>query len=57
MKDDEGTFLGPLQVYMKEKDILGLAMTRAFGDYYTSTAGTIPSPEINEYYFNRDDCF
>jgi serine/threonine protein phosphatase PrpC len=57
MKDDDGTFIGPLRVYMKEKDIPGLAMTRSFGDYYASTAGTIPNPEISEYYFNQGDRF
>ena len=57
MKDDDGTFIGPLRVYMKDKDMPGLAMTRSFGDYYASTAGTISEPEISEYYFNSGDRF
>ena len=57
MKDDDGTFIGPLRVYMKDKDMPGLAMTRSFGDYYASTAGTISEPEISEYYFNEGDRF
>jgi len=33
MIDDEGNFVGPLSVYLKDKDLSGLAMTRSFGDY------------------------
>ena len=57
MKDEEGNFIGPLRVYMKEKDIPGLAMTRSFGDYYASTAGTISIPEVSEYIFVPEDKF
>ena len=57
MKDEDGNFVGPLRVYMKEKDIPGLAMTRSFGDYYASTAGTICIPEVTEYKFMPEDKF
>jgi serine/threonine protein phosphatase PrpC len=57
MKDEDGNYIGPLRVYMKEKDIPGLAMTRSFGDYYASTAGTIPIPEVKEYKFEDVDKF
>ena len=57
MKDEDGNFIGPLRVYMKEKDIPGLAMTRSFGDYYASTAGTISIPEVSEYKFIPEDKF
>ena len=57
MKDEDGNFIGPLRVYMKEKDLPGLAMTRSFGDYYASTAGTISIPEISEYKFVPEDKF
>ena len=57
MKDEDGNFIGPLRVYMKDKDIPGLAMTRSFGDYYASTAGTISIPEISEYFFSPEDKF
>ena len=57
MKDDDGTFVGPLRVYMKDKDMPGLAMTRSFGDYFASTAGTISIPEIGEHLFNEEDKF
>ena len=57
MKDDDGSFVGPLRVYMKDKDMPGLAMTRSFGDYFASTAGTISIPEIGEHFFDEDDKF
>ena len=57
MKDDDGEFIGPLRVYMKEKDMPGLAMTRSFGDYYGSTAGVISEPEVTEYYLKEEDKF
>ena len=57
MKDDDGEFIGPLRVYMKEKDMPGLAMTRSFGDYFGSTAGVISEPEVTEYYLKEEDKF
>ena len=57
MRDDDGSFIGPLRVYMQEKDMPGLAMTRSFGDYFASTAGTISDPEVTEHIFQKDDCF
>lgn len=57
MRDDDGTFIGPLRVYMKEEEMPGLAMTRSFGDYFASTAGTISEPEVTEHKFNEEDKF
>ena len=57
MMDEEGNFVGPLRVYMKDKDMPGLAMTRSFGDYFAYTAGTIPDPEISEHIFSEEDKF
>ncbi|MCQ2820210.1 MAG: protein phosphatase 2C domain-containing protein [archaeon] len=57
MKDDDGSFIGPLRVYMKDKEMPGLAMTRSFGDYYASTAGTISCPEVTEHKFKEEDKF
>ena len=57
MKDEDGSYVGPLRVYMKDRDMPGLAMTRSFGDYFASTAGTICTPEITEHYFSQDDKF
>ena len=57
MKDEDGEFIGPLRVYMKDKDMPGLAMTRSFGDYFGSTAGVISEPEVTEYFFKPEDKF
>lgn len=57
MRDDDGSFIGPLRVYMRDKEMPGLAMTRSFGDYFASTAGTISEPEITEHVFAKEDKF
>ena len=57
MKDEDGEFIGPMRVYMKDKDMPGLAMTRSFGDYFGSTAGVISEPEVSEYFFKPEDKF
>ena len=57
MKDEDGEFIGPMRVYMRDKDMPGLAMTRSFGDYFGSTAGVISEPEVTEYFFKPEDKF
>ena len=57
MKDEDGEYIGPMRVYMKDKDMPGLAMTRSFGDYFGSTAGVISEPEVSEYVFKPEDKF
>ena len=57
MRDDDGDFIGPLRVYMKDKEMPGLAMTRSFGDYFGSTAGTISEPEVTEHILSEEDKF
>ena len=57
MIDEDGCFVGPLRVYMKDKDLPGLAMTRSFGDYFASIAGTIVVPEIKEHILIPEDKF
>ena len=57
MKDEDGEFIGPLRVYMREKDMPGLAMTRSFGDYFGSIAGIIAEPEVTEYFLKEEDKF
>ena len=57
MRDDDGSFIGPMRVYMKDKEMPGLAMTRSFGDYYGTTAGTISEPEVTEHVFSQEDKF
>lgn len=54
---DEGEFIGPPRVWIKEDDVPGLAMTRSFGDRVASTVGVISEPEITYYDFNSDDNF
>ena len=43
---DEGEFIGPQRVWVKEDDVPGLAMTRSFGDRVAATVGVISEPEI-----------
>ena len=57
MIDEDGCFVGPMRVYMKDKDMPGLAMTRSFGDYLASIAGTISIPEIKEHILTEEDKF
>ena len=57
MIDEDGCFVGPLRIYMKDKDLPGLAMTRSFGDYFASIAGTIAVPEIKEHILVPEDKF
>ena len=57
MIDEDGNFVGPMTVYMKDKDMPGLAMTRSFGDNFASIAGTICEPEIKEHILVPEDKF
>ena len=57
MRDEDGEFVGPMRVYMRNKEMPGLAMTRSFGDYYGSLAGTISEPEVTEHIFAEEDKF
>ena len=57
MKDENGNSIGPLRVYMKDRDMPGLAMTRSFGDSYAAKAGTISVPEVTEHIFKEEDKF
>ena len=43
-KDDDGEFIGPPRVWLKEDEIPGLAMTRSFGDRVAATVGVISEP-------------
>jgi len=40
-RDEDGEPSGPFRIWIQEKDIPGLAMTRSFGDYVASTVGLI----------------
>ena len=43
-RDPENNPIGPLRVWLKNEDIPGLAMTRAFGDQVASTVGVTAEP-------------
>ena len=57
LKDENGTFIGPNRVWLKDKNIPGLAMSRSFGDKIGASVGIISEPEIIEYNINQDDLF
>ncbi len=44
--DEDGEQMGPYRIWIQEKNIPGLAMTRSFGDYVASTVGVISEPEV-----------
>lgn len=44
--DEDGEQMGPFRIWIQEKNIPGLAMTRSFGDYVASTVGVISEPEV-----------
>ena len=56
-KDENGNYVGPERVWLKDEDVPGLAMSRSFGDEIAHTVGVITEPEINEYYFVEEDKF
>jgi len=56
-RDEEGEFIGPARVWLKEDDIPGLAMSRSYGDQVAASVGVIAEPEIKEWKFSKDDMF
>jgi len=56
-KDENGNYIGPERVWLKDEDVPGLAMSRSFGDEIAHTVGVITDPEINEYFFLEEDKF
>lgn len=56
-KEEDGTFVGPLRVWLKTESIPGLAMTRSFGDQIASSVGVICEPEIKDFLFKEEDKF
>ena len=56
-KDEDGEFVGPERVWLKEENAPGLAMSRSFGDEVAHTVGVISQPEIFEYNFINEDKF
>lgn len=56
-KEEDGTLVGPLRVWLKTESIPGLAMTRSFGDQVASSVGVICEPEIKDFLFKEEDKF
>ena len=52
---EDGEFVGPQRVWIKEEEVPGLAMTRSFGDRVAASVGVISEPEIKEFDFTEDD--
>jgi len=56
-KDEDGEFVGPERVWLKDEEVPGLAMSRSFGDEIAHTVGVIAEPEIFDYNFVHEDKF
>ena len=54
---EDGEFVGPERVWIKEEEVPGLAMTRSFGDRVAATVGVISEPEIKEFELDINDKF
>ena len=54
---EDGEFVGPERIWIKEEEVPGLAMTRSFGDRVAATVGVISEPEIKEMELNINDKF
>ena len=52
---EDGEFVGPQRVWVKDEELPGLAMTRSFGDRVAATVGVMSEPEIKEFDFNEND--
>ncbi len=56
-KDEEGNFVGPDRVWILNKDLPGLAMSRSFGDQMASKAGVVSVPEVKIFPYKKEDKF
>ena len=54
---EDGEFVGPERIWIKEEEVPGLAMTRSFGDRVAATVGVISEPEIKEFDLDINDKF
>eukprot|EP00873_Tetraselmis_striata_P022964 jgi/Tetstr1/443228/TSEL_031266.t1 len=50
-----GRPVGPLRVWLQDRDIPGLCMTRSFGDNVAASVGVISKPEITEVVLKAED--
>ena len=46
LRGSAGMFYGPLRVWLKNKPVPGLAMTRSIGDMTATSVGVVAEPEI-----------
>ena len=56
-QDENGNPVGPARVWLKNKDLPGLAMSRSMGDAVAASVGVIPDPEILEFMLTAEDKF
>lgn len=56
-QQSDGTRVGPLRIWIKNKSIPGLAMTRSIGDQIASNVGVTCEPEIREVILKEEDKF
>jgi len=54
---DPGEFDGPFRVFVRDKKIPGLAMSRSLGDGLAESVGVIPDPTCSNYQIRPDDKF
>lgn len=54
---EDGEFVWPERIWIKEEDIPSLVMTRSFGERVAATVGVISEPEIKEFYLDENDKF
>lgn len=55
--DQHGNALGPHRVWLPDKDMPGLAMSRSFGDLVAAKVGISAVPELRRYNLTPDDKF
>ena len=55
--EEQKKFLGPERVWMKDKELPGLAMTRSLGDTIAHSVGVSEEPEIKSFEFDGKEKF
>eukprot|EP01017_Pseudomicrothorax_dubius_P043321 TRINITY_DN7192_c0_g1_i2.p1 TRINITY_DN7192_c0_g1~~TRINITY_DN7192_c0_g1_i2.p1 ORF type:complete len:157 (+),score=41.44 TRINITY_DN7192_c0_g1_i2:40-471(+) len=55
--DEDGNYIGPQRVWLRDDDVPGLAMTRSLGDAVGARAGVSWMPEILEFPISPEDKF
>ena len=54
---EDGEFVGPQRVWIKDEEVPGLEMTWSFGDRVSATVEFMSEPEIKEFDFDENDKF